>query len=816
MKILKFGGSTLDSPEHIHHVLKTIEKSYNEYGSIAVVISALKGMTDLLIEMSRRAEKHLLDYKDLFQVFSDRHLDLVHSLFSTREKPVREEAALLLDELKDTLHGVYLVKELTPKTLDFILSFGERLAAMIVTRALAQRGMDVEYLDTRLVVVTDENFGAARVHYEQTVTNILEYMSTHPQIQVITGFIASTVRRETTSLGRGGSDYTATLFASALNAEEVEIWTNVDGVMTADPQKVPQAISIDLMSYEEAMEMTHFGARIIYPSALQPVAAKKIPIRIRNTFNPAFPGTLISDRSKSSYPVTGISSIDHIALLRIQGSGMIGVAGISNRLFNALARHDISVILISQGSSEHSICIAVHPDSAEAAREAIEREFGLEIQAGQTDPVIVEYDLSIVAVVGENMQKTTGIAGRLFQALGKNGINVVAIAQGSSELNISVVVNKSDESKSLNAVHEAFFLSHTKTLHLFVAGTGLIGGTLLKQIRNHSRQLAEKAALNIRLIGVGNIDGMLLSEKGIDYNKWRESLDASQSGMNLDRFLQSMIAMNLPNTVFVDATGSDEPVRHYEAILNASISIVTPNKIANSGPYERYKILKDAASKHGVKFLYETNVGAGLPVISTLNDLLSSGDQIRKIEAILSGTVSYIFNTFRQGLAFSAVVREAQRKGLSEPDPRDDLNGRDVARKLLILARECGYPLEPSDIELENILPENCRSARTVEEFFMQLEKVDGEFENLRREAEEEGRVLRYVATLQDGAARIALRSVGPEHPFWTLSGSDNMIVFTTERYQERPLVVQGPGAGAEVTAAGVFADIIRIAHYLS
>ncbi|HEX9934011.1 MAG TPA: bifunctional aspartate kinase/homoserine dehydrogenase I, partial [bacterium] len=630
-----------------------------------------------------------------------------------------------------------------------------------------------------------------------------------------TGFIGSTEKNETTTLGRGGSDYTAALIGAALDAKEVEIWTDVDGFMTADPRKVKNVFSIESLSYEEAMELSHFGAKVVYPLALQPTSSLSIPIKVKNTFHPEFKGTVVGKKTPSAFLITGISSIDQIALLRVEGSGLIGVAGISARLFNALAKNRISVILISQASSEHSICLAVTPQAAESAQEAIEEEFRLEIQAGQVDPVVIERNLSIVAVVGENMRKTPGISGRLFQALGKNGVNVVAIAQGSSELNISVVIPQSDESKALNALHEAFFLSQTKTLNLYLLGTGLIGGTLLKQMQRQGKILPRTSDLEIKLIGLGNVDKMVFTEEGIPLAAWRNALEKG-GPIHLNRFVDKLKELNLPNSVFVDCTGSGDVVGLYEDIFRANISVVTPNKIANSGRYALYKQLKDCATRHGVKFLYETNVGAGLPVINTLNDLLASGDRILKIEAVLSGTLSYIFNTVSKEKSFSDVVMEARTRGLSEPDPRTDLTGLDVARKILILSREIGLTLEPEDVVLEPILSEACIKAEDLDAFFKQLEHEDAAFERKRAAVERKNQRLRYVATLENGKAFVSLKTVDPEEPFYSLSGSDNMIVFTTERYRDRPLVVKGPGAGAEVTAAGVFADILRIANYLS
>ncbi len=817
MKILKFGGTSVGSPECIQKVIDIIGDDIKQKQKLAVVCSAFGGVTDQLIKMSSLAADSQSEYGQLLNDLEKRHIDTIGSLI-----PKKDQAAVVsqvkewFEEIQSRLQGVFLVKELSLKTLDSVQSFGERLSVFIISESLKACGIDADACDSRPLVITDDHFGSARVALEKTYENIRTHFQSHKALQVITGFIGSTTKGETTTLGRGGSDYTASLFGAALGVAEIEIWTDVDGVMTADPRKVKKAFSLQSITFDEAMEMSHFGAKVIYPPTMQPARDQKIPIKIKNTLNPKFQGTLISNQSDSTYLVKGISSIDDIALLRVQGSGLIGVVGISSRLFGALAKKKVNVILISQASSEHSICFAIDPKAVDDAIKAIENEFSLEIQTHQFDRVIVERDLSIVAVVGEKMKYSVGIAGKTFQALGKNGINVTAIAQGSSELNISAVISKKDESKALNALHEAFFLSGTKSLNLFMMGTGLIGGTLLEQIKNQKGFLFDERALDLKVIGIGNVDRMIFDEKGIGLDQWESQLKQTGNQVDLDYFIQKMKGLNLPNTVFVDCTGSLDIVTYYEGILKANISVVTPNKIANSGTFQQYQNLRNAAIKHNVKFLYETNVGAGLPVISTLNDLLSSGDKILKVEAVLSGTVSYIFNSFVAESRFSEVVRDAVEKGLSEPDPREDLKGFDVARKLLILAREIGIPMEIGNIEIENILPDPCLKAESVEKFFIQLQKADKDFEQKRERAEKNGKVLRYIGTLENEKAWISLQEVDPAHPFYTLSGSDNMIVFTTERYTERPLVIKGPGAGAEVTAAGVFADIIRISSYLS
>jgi len=816
MKVLKFGGSTLTGIQQIEQVLLHCKKTIQSHSDIVLVFSAFGGVTDQLIQLSQGAVHTDDAYLQTFEIIQNRHLEVIQTLIpASKQNETTENTQSLLSALKDTIHGVHLLKELSPKSLDLILSFGERLASVILAGCLKARSVPVEIIDPRTLIVTDDQFGKAKIEWDPTVKNARKQLIGKKSIPIVPGFIGMTLKGEITTLGRGGSDYTATLIGAALKAEAVEIWTDVDGIMTADPKKVAKSFPIDRLSWDEAMELSHFGAKLIFPPAMIPAARHNMPIYIRNILHADFKGTVIGSSAGSDQPVRGISSIDQIALLSVQGSGMMGVVGIANRLFSALAKNAINVILITQASSEHSICFAIAPDQAEAAKQAIEEEFYFEISAGHMDRVHVETDVSIIAVVGENMRQTPGIASRLFQALAKNGVNIRAIAQGSSELNISIVIAGEDESKALNALHEAFFLSDTKSLHLFIIGTGLIGGTLLKQIGNQQHKLRSDNALDIRLMGIGDVDHMVINEIPLPPRNWQDTLKKG-APMDLHAFITQMLNLNLPNTVFVDCTGSPAVVEYYKDIMDASISIVTPNKIANSGPYSQYKNLRDTAAQKGVKFLYEANVGAGLPVISTLNDLLCSGDTIVKIEAVLSGTLSYIFNSFTGEKKFSEVVKEAKARGLSEPDPRDDLNGLDVARKILILAREAGLPLEPEQIRLENILPESCQKAGDVEAFFQALKQADPQFSERRDAAAKQGQVLRYIAALENNQATVRLKGVDADHPFHALTGSDNMVVLTTERYHELPLVIKGPGAGAEVTAAGVFADIIRIANYLS
>ncbi len=819
MKVLKFGGSSVAKPERIEKVIQILKDYYVKGEKFTVVFSAFGGVTDLLIAMSdAAADGEVEKYLSLFDQFSQRHIDAVKILIAeNNQAPVLKELAEMHGSLKNLLNGIFLVREASPRTMDYVLSFGERNSAYIISHAMVQKGINARYLDARKIIKTDKNFTSAKIKFDLTYANIKEYYSNNPEVQIVTGFIATAVGGLTTTLGRGGSDYTASLLAAGLDASLIEIWTDVNGVLTADPRKVKKAFTIPTLTFAEAMEMSHFGAKVIYPPTLQPALKKDIPLVIKNTFNPEHPGTLISSKADQNAPVIkGISSIGEISLLTLQGSGMFGVPGIAGRLFGTLANAKINVVLITQGSSEHSISFAISPTLAKKAKRLVDKAFEYEIQAGIIDPIRIETELSVVAIIGENMRLQPGIAGRLFQALGKNGINCVAIAQGSSELNVSVVIRKVDEAKSLNALHEAFFLSDTRVLHLFIVGVGLIGSTLLGQIKKQAAYLKEKQLIEIKVVGLSNSSKMLFEEEGIGFDNWKNDLLASSDNASLPGFINRMKDMNLSNTIFIDNTASEKVAGFYESILESSISISTPNKIATSSSYLQYQRLKNLAKKNGVLFLYETNVGAGLPVISTLNDLIHSGDRILKIEGVLSGSLSFIFNSFKEGKLFSDIVKEAKAKGFTEPDPRIDLNGIDVRRKLIILARETGLALDAPEVEIENILPEACQKATSVDSFLEEVEKVDEVFEKMRVEAAKENKMLRMIAQLENGKAKIGLQAVDPNHPFYSLSGSDNMIVFTTERYKDRPLVVRGPGAGAEVTAAGIFAEIITIGNFLN
>ena len=819
MKVLKFGGSSVAKPERIRGIVDILKNYYASGDHFTVVFSAFGGVTDGLIEMSKLAAAGDDRYGEAFQQFAQRHQDAIADLLPTGD--LRTETASQMRQshevLKNLLYGIFLVREASARTMDYVLSFGERSSAYIIAQTLRNAGVPARYLDARKIIKTDKNFGSAKVNFEKTYATIREYYGQNTDIQVVTGFVASAKGGLTTTLGRGGSDYTASLLGAGLNAQAIEIWTDVSGVLTADPRRVTKAFTIPKMTYAEAMEMSHFGAKVIYPPTLMPALQKRIPLYIKNTFEPDFVGTKVSEESSDDgTAVRGISSINSIALLTISGSGLFGVPGISARLFTALAQEGINIILITQGSSEHSISFAVKPDDADRARKAVEATFAYEIDRGVVNPIKTEKELSVVAIIGQDMRDQPGISGRLFQALGKNGINAVAIAQGSSELNVSVVIPKEDETKALNALHEAFFLSDYKTLHLFIVGVGLIGGTLLEQVQRQNDYLREKLGMEVSVVGLSNTKKMVLNPEGIDLTNWKTALANSPTPADLAVFVGRMRDANLSNSIFVDNTANDRIASYYEGILDESISISTPNKVATSSKYDQYQRLQAIAAKRGVQFRYETNVGAGLPVISTLRDLLDSGDRIRKIEGVLSGSLSYIFNNFDGSRPFDEIVGEAKTKGFTEPDPRVDLSGKDVGRKILILARETGVKLETENINLVGFLPDGAMEAATVDDFFTVLKNNRAYFQKLYQEAATEGKVLRMIATLEGDQASVGVQAVGPDNPFYGLSGSDNMIVFTTDRYRERPLVVRGPGAGAEVTAAGVFAEIIKIGKFLS
>ncbi|MCA5005939.1 bifunctional aspartate kinase/homoserine dehydrogenase I [Sphingobacterium bovistauri] len=813
MKVLKFGGTSVGTVESIKSVLEIVKSSYEKGEKPLVVLSAMSGVTNLLTLMAKNAAERKSFSEDI-KLLEEKHFEVVKQLIAIKyQNPVFTKLKLMLNELEEILQGVYALKELSLQSKDLIISFGERFSNYMVSKIMEQYNPEAIFVDASHYVKTDSNFGNAHLNEELTTQLINSLKHSHAdKLMFVTGFIGSNDAGRVTTLGRGGSDYTAAIFGSILDATVIEIWTDVNGMLTADPRIVKKAFSLPVLSYTEAMELSYFGAKVIYPPTMIPAFLKRIPIAIRNTFEPDFPGTIIQfETDCTQYPIKGISSISDISIINLSGSGMIGKSGFSGRLFTLLAREQINVVLITQSSSEHSITFAVNPSDAERALKLISSEFELELDANKLVMPEVEQHLSVLAIVGENMKRTPGMSGRLFAALGRNGINVRAIAQGSSEFNISVIISKEDLAKALNTVHDAFFAELKKTLYVFNLGTGNIGSTLFKQLAEQHDFLLDKNDIEIKVAGVANSRKMLFDAEGIDLNTWSENLEDNGQVADLSSFVEKMKSMNLPNCVFIDNTASKLPATYYEDIFKANISIVTCNKIANSGEYANYKLLRDTARKHGVDFFYETNVGAGLPIVRVLKDLMLSGDRILKIEAILSGTISYIFNNFVADASFYDVVKKAQALGYTEPDPRDDLGGVDFMRKMLILARDAGHKIEPSDVDLGAILPESCLKADSVDEFYTELLKADQYFNDLKERAAAENRVIRYIGKLEDGKVAISMQMVDERHPFYALSGSDNIISFTTERYKERPLVVKGPGAGAEVTAGGVFADLVNV-----
>ncbi len=805
MKVLKFGGTSVANAESIRKVREIISLQTER---IVVVVSALGGITDQILQAARSAV-HATGQADAeVAAIRARHTELIQELLG-ENREVLQLVGNILTELEQVLTGIALVNEMTPKTQDRILGMGERMSSVIISAFLG-----VKLVDTAGLIVTDSSFGKAVVDYKETNARIIEALGNEEQTILVPGFIARNRSGEYTTLGRGGSDYTAAIIAAALNASFLEIWTDVDGFMTADPRVIGNAYTIPELTYSEAMELSNFGAKVIYPPTILPVYKKDIPVLIKNTFHPEAPGTLITRNpvNGKDRPIKGISSIPGIALLTIQGIGMVGVTGISMRLFSALAREKINVIFISQASSENTISIAIVEHLAKTAEAAIRKEFEKEIAQDQINRILVEYDLSIVAIVGENMKHTTGIAGKLFSTIGRNGINITAIAQGASELNISWVVKNSDLHKTLDVVHESFFLSENIELNVFLIGTGLVGSNLLDQIAQQKKKLLTENHLRIKLTGIANVDKMVFRKEGIEPSEYKEMLEEFGTTSSIAEFVRQMKSMNLYNSVFVDCTASPQIAAAYHEILESNISVVAANKIAASSEYDNYIRLKHTAVRKGVKFLFETNVGAGLPIINTLNDLVNSGDKILHIEAVLTGTLNFIFNTISSEIPLSKAIRMAQEAGYTEPDPRVDLSGVDVVRKLLILARESGYRIDKEDVVIDSFIPKEY-FAGSIDDFWKKIPELDQSFEEKRKVLAARNRKWRFVASFEEGNPRVGLQEIESTHPFYDLEGSNNLIIYRTERYNEFPMLIKGYGAGAAVTAAGVFADIIRIAR---
>lgn len=810
MRIIKFGGSSIANSERIKNVIKIIKNEGITQGG--AVFSAFEGVTDSLLKIGLMAQENKKAYLKELEKLKKRHFSTAKELNAVS---IFSDIENTFNELSTSLYGIFLLKELSDCSKDFIVSFGERLSCIIITEAFSKAGIDCEYLDARLVVLTGDQFTKASVYLQKTYKKISKYFHKKEKLQIITGFIGSTKKRKTTTIGRGGSDYTAAIFATALNCQKVEIYTDVDGVKSANPKEVESAKKIPQMTYNEAIELSHFGAKIIYPPTIQPAKNKNIPILIKSTFSPYERGTIIDNTpSNNSGSITGISSIDKIALVRVQGWGMVGVKGIAARIFDVLAKEDINVILIAQASSEHSICFAINSDIEiiEKTEKSLSLEFNSEIKDGKINPITIEDDFSSISVIGEGMRHNIGIAGKIFNALGKNGINVVTIAQGLSEMNISFIVSKSNKVKAVNVIHNAFF--NDRDINIFLLGTGLIGSTLINQMKKQKDYLFKEFGFHLHLRGIANTKKSFFGD--IDLDNWKKILNSSSEKSDNTNFVKKLIKINLPNSIFLDCTASSKLIKLYSDILKASISIVTPNKKANSSSYKTFNNLYTLAKENNAKFLFETNVGAGLPIISTLDDLIKSGDKIQKIEAVLSGTISYIFNNLSQDYSFSKIVLNAKELGFTEPDPRDDLSGMDIARKVLILCRLMGIELEIEDIKVEKLLPTTFYKLTSVDDFLEKLPELDEQFNKRLKQCEVDNKKLRYVAVIKDKRAKIVIKEVDSKSPFFTLRGSDNMVVFTTKRYSEiTPLIIRGPGAGAEVTAAGVFADIIKIANYL-
>lgn len=810
MKVMKFGGTSVGSVNSILSV-KHIVESVNE--PVIVVVSALGGITDKLINTSKMASTGNAAYEDEFQQIVSRHVEMVKEVIPAgeRQEALQGKIGELLNELKDIFQGIYLIKDLSPKTSDMIVSYGERLSSLIVAELIK----DARWFDSRAFIKTEKKHNKHTIDADLTTQLVRDTFSFLPKVALVPGFISSDkTTGEVTNLGRGGSDYTAALIAAALDADSLEIWTDVDGFMTADPRVISAAYTITELSYVEATELCNFGAKVVYPPTIYPVCHKNIPILIKNTFNPDGAGTIIKQEVSTPQckAIKGISSINDTSLITVQGLGMVGVIGVNYRIFKALAKNGISVFLVSQASSENSTSIGVRNADAALACDALNEEFAKEIEMGEISPIMAESDLATVAIVGENMKHTPGIAGKLFDTLGRNGINVIACAQGASETNISFVIESKSLRKSLNVIHDSFFLSEYQVLNLFVCGVGTVGGSLLDQIRCQQEKLKNENGLMLNVVGIIDAKRALFNREGCDLTNYREELKENGMHSNVQTIHDEIIRMNIFNSVFVDCTASADIASLYKDLLQHNVSVVAANKIAASSAYENYRELKTIARQRGVKYLFETNVGAGLPIINTINDLIHSGDKILKIEAVLSGTLNFIFNKISAEVPFSRTIQMAKEERYSEPDPRIDLSGKDVIRKLVILAREAGYRIEQEDVE-KNLFVPNDFFEGSLEDFWKRVPSLDADFEARRQVLAKENKHWRFVAKFEDGKASVGLQEVDINHPFYGLEGSNNIILLTTERYKEYPMMIQGYGAGAGVTAAGVFADIMSIAN---
>ena len=809
MKVLKFGGSSVGSVHSILSVKKIVEAVEEP---VIVVVSALGGITDKLIKTSQMAADGDAAYEKEYRDIVNRHIEMVYTVIPAGEARIilLDQVNELLSELKNIFQGIYLIRDLSSKTSATIVSYGERLSSIIVTNLIE----GAVWYDSRTFIKTEKKHSRHILDSDLTSQLIKATFSELPKVALVPGFISSDKNSgEVTNLGRGGSDYTASIIAAALQADVLEIWTDVDGFMTADPRVISGAYVINELSYVEAMELCNFGAKVVYPPTIYPACHNNIPILIKNTFNPDAPGTIIENEIKEeSKAIKGISSINDTSLITVTGLGMVGVIGVNYRIFKALAKNGISVFMVSQASSENSTSIGVRNQDAELACDVLNEEFAKEIEMGEISPVSAEKNLATIAIVGENMKHTPGIAGKLFGTLGRNGISVIACAQGASETNISFVVEEKSLKKSLNVIHDSFFLSEYQVLNLFICGTGTVGDSLIKQLASQQEKLMQERGLKLNVVGIANGHQALFDRDGLDLSNYRQLLDEKGTASSPQIIRDEVIGMNIFNSVFVDCTANADVASLYKDLLNNNVSVVAANKIAASSSYANYTELKKIARNRGVKFLFETNVGAGLPIIKTINDLIASGDKILKIEAVVSGTLNFIFNKISADVPFSETIRMAKEEGYSEPDPRIDLSGKDVIRKLVILAREAGYVLEQEDVEKNLFVPDEFFDG-SLEDFWKNIPSLDADFEARRQKLEAENKHWKFVAKLEDGKGSVSLQEVSRNHPFYGLEGSNNIVLLTTERYNEYPMMIQGYGAGASVTAAGVFADIISVAN---
>jgi aspartokinase/homoserine dehydrogenase 1 len=810
MQVLKFGGSSVANAINISKVADIVKDKSTSTKTI-VVVSALGGITDTLLLCSSLAAKGDETYKQKLQEAEQRHLQTVKELIPiTQQSSVLSWVKTTCNEIEDICNGIFLLGELSERTKDRIVSYGELLSSQIIAAKLKAELGACEWVDARQIITTNSNFGSATVDFAITNKKIADYFkASKSNLFILPGFISADTNGIGTTLGRGGSDYTAAILAGALNADVLEIWTDVSGMMTADPRLVKNVKIIPQISYQEAMELSHFGAKVIYPPTIQPVMSKGIPVWVKNTFAPQDAGTVIQqDATQNGTSIRGISSINKVALLMLEGSGMVGIPGFSKRLFEALASKKINVIIITQSSSEHSICVGVDEVNGDEAKKAIDDTFAYEIETKKVNPLIVEKEVSIIALVGDNMKSHPGISGKMFGTLGRNGVNVRVIAQGSSERNISAVISVYDVKKAINVLHEEFFETVYKEVNLFIAGVGNVGGKLVAQLANQHKYLLDNLRLKVNIAGLANSKKMLFNNDGIDLNNWKELLDTGEP-MNMGTFVHTIQSKNLRNSIFADVTANAEVATYYDQLLQKSISVVACNKIACSSSYNYYKKLKNLATEFNTSFLFETNVGASLPIIGTLNDLLRSGDKVNKIEAVLSGTLNFVFNNYDGTKSFASVVKQAQDEGYTEPDPRLDLSGKDVMRKIMILVRESGEQIEMDDITNNTFMPTECMTG-SVADFYKSMEKNEAHFKKIYDAATKEGSKLKFVAKYENGKASVGLQHITPQQDLYHLYGKDNVVLFFTDRYKDQPLVVKGAGAGAEVTASGVFADIIR------